>query len=295
MTAEYFETGSKMPRGRGMAQKSVDLIEAMRMITERAQPITGRGVGYKLFTAGLIASMERSEMQRVYRLLKEAREQEIIPWDWIVDETRELEIVSAWDDPDQYTDCVIRSYRRDYWQQQPERVVVWSEKGTVRGILRPVLDELGVGFQVMHGFGSATTVHGVADDNDGRPLIALYVGDWDPSGLWVSERDLPERLSRYGGDHVMVKRIALRRGDLRHLPSFAATDKSKDPRYSWFVRTYGQECWELDALDPNELRERVEQEILTHIEPTAWNRCKVVENAERTSLRTILKAWGNGS
>jgi hypothetical protein len=42
MTAEYFETGSKMPRGRGMAQKSLDLIEAMRVITEKAQPITGR-------------------------------------------------------------------------------------------------------------------------------------------------------------------------------------------------------------------------------------------------------------
>jgi hypothetical protein len=28
---------------------------------------------------------------RLYRLLKEARERGIIPWSWIVDETRELE------------------------------------------------------------------------------------------------------------------------------------------------------------------------------------------------------------
>jgi hypothetical protein len=227
-------------------------------------------------------------MQRVYRLLKEAREQGTIPWNWIVDETRELEMVSAWEDPDK---CVIRSYRRDYWQQQPVRVVVWSEKGTVRGIIRPVLDALGVGFQVMHGFGSATTVHGVADDYDGRALIALYVGDWDPSGLWMSERDLPERLSKYDGDHVTVKRITLTRGDLRHLRSFPATDKKKDPRYKWFVANYGRQCWELDALDPNELRTRVQEEIIKHIEPTAWERCKVVERAERQSLSTILKAW----
>jgi hypothetical protein len=274
-----------------MAQKSIELIEAMRAITEKTQPITGRGVGYKLFTAGLIASMEKSEMQRVYRLLKEAREQDIVPWDWIVDETRELEIVSAWDDPDEYTDCVIRGYRRDYWQQQPKRVVVWSEKGTVRGILRPVLDAFGVGFQVMHGFGSATTVHGIAEDYDGRALIALYVGDWDPSGLWMSERDLPERLSKYDGDHVDVKRIALTRDDLVDLPFFPATDKRKDPRYKWFVENYGKRCWELDALDPNELRQRVQREIIRHIEPTAWQRCKVVEHAEQSSLREILKAW----
>jgi hypothetical protein len=197
----------------------------------------------------------------------------------------------AWENPDEYTDCVIRGYRRDYWQQQPVRIVVWSEKGTVRGILRPVLDELGVGFQVMHGFGSATTVHGVADDYDGRLLIVLYVGDWDPRGLWMSERDLPERLSRYGGDHVTVKRIALIRSDLHHLPSFPATDKRKDPRYKWFVENFGNQCWELDALDPNELRARVRKEIIKHIEPTAWERCKVVERAERQSLCTVLKAW----
>ena len=102
-----------------MAQRSLDLIEAMRAIAEAAQPITGRGVGYKLFTTGLIASMARNEMQRVYRLLKEAREQGIIPWEWIVDETRALERVSTWDDPEQYARAVARSYRRDFWNQQP--------------------------------------------------------------------------------------------------------------------------------------------------------------------------------
>src|SRR5215813_3687540 len=70
-----------------MAQRSLDLIEAMYTAAKAAQPITGRGVGYKLFSAGVIPSMERAEMQRVYRLLKEAREQGDIPWSWIVDET----------------------------------------------------------------------------------------------------------------------------------------------------------------------------------------------------------------
>jgi hypothetical protein len=95
-TAEYFDTSLK--KGRGRAKKSLDLIEAMTAIAEAAQPITGRGVGYKLFTAGLIPSMGRSDMQRVYRLLKEAREEGIIPWHWIVDETRDLERKSSWDD-----------------------------------------------------------------------------------------------------------------------------------------------------------------------------------------------------
>ena len=54
----HFHTGFKIRRGRGMAQRSLDLIEAMHTVAKAAQPITGRGVGYKLFTAGLIPSMD---------------------------------------------------------------------------------------------------------------------------------------------------------------------------------------------------------------------------------------------
>ena len=277
---------------RGQSKKSIELIEAMRSITEAAQPITGRGVGYKLFTAGLIPSMGRADMQRVYRLLKEAREQNIIPWEWIVDESRELERRPSWEDPEQYARSVINSYRRDYWDQQPVRLEVLSEKGTVRGVLQPVLDEYGVGFRVMHGFASATAVYDVAQGDNGRPLIVLYVGDWDPSGLCMSDQDLPKRLEKYDGQHVEMQRIGLTRDQLTGLPSFPATDKQKDGRFKWFVRNYGKRCWELDALDPRVLRACVEEKIRELIEPTTWQRGKVLERAERESLRKKLKVWG---
>ncbi len=293
MTHEYFEPSSKiLRRGRGMAQKSLDLIEAMYAAAEAAQPITGRGIGYKLFTQSLIPSMGRADMQRVYRLLKEARERGDIPWEWIVDETRELERVNVWDDPAEYADWVARSYRRDFWNQQPVRLIVVSEKGTVRGLLTPVLDRYAVGFLPVHGFSSATTVHDISQDDDGRPLILLYVGDFDPSGMFMSEEDLPNRLSNYGGDHVTVKRIALTPAQLTGLPSFPATDKRKDPRYKWFISRYGKRCWELDAMDPNDLRDCVEREIKKLIEPVAWQRCERINEAEQESLRTVLDRWG---
>jgi hypothetical protein len=275
-----------------MSRKSLDLIDAMAEIAEAAHPITGRGVGYKLFTSALIPSMSRSDMQRVYRLLKEAREQGIIRWYWIVDETRGIEQIPSWDDPEAFALSVTRQYRRDFWSQQPERCEVWSEKGTVRGVLQPVLDKYGIGFRVMHGFSSATTVHDIAVDDDGRPLTALYVGDWDPSGLYMSERDLPDRLEAYGGSHVTVLRIALKQDQLSGLPSFPATDKRKDPRFKWFVENYGRRCWEIDAMDPNELRSCVETEILACIhDSAAWLRCQQINDAERESLRDVLSNW----
>jgi hypothetical protein len=137
MSEGQIETRSK--KGRGRAQHSLDLIDAMYAAAQKAHPITGRGIGYKLFTARLIPSMARNEMQRVYRLLKEAREEARIPWDWIVDETRSVERVLTWNDPAEYARCVAQSYRRDFWNQQPYRIQVLSEKGTVRGVLAPVL------------------------------------------------------------------------------------------------------------------------------------------------------------
>jgi hypothetical protein len=139
--------------------------------------------------------------------------------------------------------------------------VVVSEKGTVRGLLRPVLDEFAVGFQVMHGFSSATIVYDISQDDDGRPLIILYVGDFDPSGMFMSEVDLPNRFAKYDGHHITIKRIALTRPQVRSLPSFPAADKRKDPRYEWFVANHGHRCWELDAMDPSDLRDCVERKI----------------------------------
>jgi hypothetical protein len=290
MNNKYFETCSK--KGRGMAQRSLDLIQAMYEAAKATQPITGRGIGYKLFVADLISSMARSEMQRVYRLLREAREQNIIPWEWIVDETRGIERVSTWADPAEYARCVAQTYRRDFWGQQPVRVEVWSEKGTVRGVLRQVLDRYAVGFNPVHGFNSATCTYNSAQDDTGQPLIVLYVGDYDPSGLYMSQVDLPRRLAKYGGNHITFQRIALKLKHLDDLPSFPATDKRADTRYSWFVDNHGDRCWELDAMDPNDLRDCVEKAIVELIEPVAWKRCEIVNQAEQESLKTIIEKWG---
>jgi hypothetical protein len=152
-----------------------------------------------------------------------------------------------------------------------------------------VLDEYGVPFEVTHGHTSTTVVHDAAEVADGRPLIVLYVGDWDPSGLHMSEVDLPKRLKRYGGDHVILKRIALVSEDLPDLPSVCPNPR--DTRTKWFRAQYGERCYELDAMRPNDLRQRVEEEIVAQIEPEAWDRCARAQEAEQQSLEAVLDRW----
>jgi len=285
-----------------------------------------RAVCYRLFTIRLIESMSKNETNRVGTQLTWARENNKIPWEWVLDETRDAENYRrGWENPEAFLRAASVSYRRDFWAHQPVHVEVWSEKGTVRGTLAPVLESYGVTFRVMHGYGSATAVHQVAElsDRDEKPWRVFYVGDWDPSGLHMSEVDLPKRLARYGADgegeatpassanifgmlveifellsgqtetpgKIRLTRVALTTEDITHggLPPFDADTKRGDPRWRWYVAHYGQRCWELDALSPVILRERVKAAICAEIEPEAWERCRLGETAEQESLKRVLE------
>ena len=277
---------------RGRSRRTLDLIAAARDILSLINPATVRAVCYKLFTAQLIASMAKRETDKISRILTVARENDEIPWTWIVDETREAEYVAAWDNPQDYARTIINSYRRDFWSQQRIRPEVWSEKGTVRGTVAPVFEEYGVTFRVMHGYSSFSALRQIAEETANDPRIVLYVGDWDPSGLHMSEVDLPHRLAKYGAN-ITLLRGALTQADIanRGLPGFAAETKRGDPRYGWFVRNRGHRCVELDALDPNVLRARVEHFVRSQIDFAIWDRCKAVEQAEHRSLVEVMESW----
>jgi hypothetical protein len=239
-------------------QRSYELISACYDILKEIHLATVRAVCYQLFIRKLIPSMAKTCTNCVSAQLVYAREHALIPWHWIVDETRAAERPGTWANPDVFIPVLIRGYRRDRWQMQTHFVEVWAEKGTVRGTLAPVLRDYGVTFRVMHGHASATALHEAAEASQakGSCLIVLYCGDWDPSRLHMSEVDIPERLERYGG-LIDITRVALTVDDATPtLPSFPASDKTKDPRYKWFVERYGQTCWELDALNPARLREQ---------------------------------------
>ena len=319
---EHFETGLKIPRrgrGRGLAKDTIDLMHVMYRICEECQPITVRGVAYKLFTMKLLPDMSVASTQKVSRLLTMAREKSIIPWEWIVDESREIEEYATWANPEKYMNQLSRGYRLDFWSQQPVRVHLWSEKATVKGVLAPILDQYGVPFFNVHGFNSATKVMEVADDPNRKPIVPLYAGDVDPSGSYMSEKDLPERLEKYaqlaghGGTHIELRRIALLKEHLTdQLPSFSAGDKTEDRRFKWFITNHGDprdlpqleeprshwknltwhtRCWELDAMDPRDLRRIVENAIRSMIDWDTWNRCVTMEKAQRDSMKDFFASW----
>jgi hypothetical protein len=300
--------------GRGRSQKSIELVQTAHDILEEIQPASVRAVCYQLFIRGVIPGMDKTSTNRAGALLTRAREEGEIPWEWIVQEGRVIEHVSSWNDPAAFARTVQHAYRRNKWAGQPKRIIVVSEKGTVRGTLAPVLDEYEADFLPVGGYASATRVKDLAEMVDPHhPLLLLYLGDHDPSGRGMSDLDLPRRLLRYASDPsdrqwfetisdetvaeashgvgLEVRRIALTIEDTEDLGddlAFPASDKEDDPRYDWFVETHGALCWELDALNPNVLRERVSGAIQAELDLGAWKRYVAAEAAKRESIRRTL-------
>ena len=286
---------AKPSKGRGKAKASLELIDASIIILEVIQPCSVRAVCYQLFMRKLIPDMSKNSTGAVGKLIVYARENGLIPWAWIVDETREAEIISSWDSPESIIQTAVKSYRKDYWAMQPSRVEVFAEKGTIRGTVAPILKKYGVTFRVMHGYGSATSLKSIADEtaSSDKPMTIFYIGDHDPSGRHMSEIDLPKRLARYGGQATIV-RLALDERDIQadsELPWFPAADKTADSRHEWFTEQFGQRCWEVDALSPPVLRDRLDEAIKAMLDLDAWNHAVRIEQAEVDSMQSILGNW----
>lgn len=277
---------------RGKSKFTLVLEAAIHSIVDERAPITVRGVAYALFTQGHIPDMGKNSTQKVSRVMTNMRESGDLDWRLVVDNSRIVTRDATWRDPDELIEDAIGFYRKDYWASQPKLVEVWSEKATVQGVLSPVLKYFGVTLRTMTGFGSFTVVKQAAVYSRRRPLTVFYVGDHDPSGRYMTDVDLPKRLERYGAD-IHMTRIAINEQDF-HLPKFSAGTKSKDPRYQWFAERYGNDCWEIDAMDPNTLRERVQEQIESCLDLLSWNQSAKAEKAEIASMREFQARWQGG-
>jgi len=94
---------------------------------------------------------------------------------------------------------------------------------------------------------------------DGKKCVLIYLGDHDPSGLKMIE-DIEGRLSKFGCwvqfIHAALKVEQVRKFNLPPNPT-----KKKDTRTAEYLRRFGSECWELDALPPGYVANLLDAEI----------------------------------
>jgi hypothetical protein len=295
---------------RGMSRRTLELIAFARKLLKANHPMTLRQLHYAIFSAAEIdyknnkadyqrLSRATSESRRLYRFAQlklRTNVVDAIPGNWIVDQTREAETVSMWDDAAEYLETIKRSYRRDYWQIQPRYCEVWSEKGTVLASIRPIVRKLGVTVRVCHGFGSTGMESQIGDLFEGiaKPITVFYLGDHDPSGHEI-ERDIYQRAECASGRKFSLVRLAIHAEDIRRFKLPPQVIKSSDSRAKGFERRFGKKAAtvELDALPVEELRRRVGDAIERLIDRDLWDRQVAVEKVELASIADFANTVKN--
>jgi hypothetical protein len=266
--------------------KTTRLIEVAADILAADHSMTVRQLYYQLVSRQVIEN-NRGRYQAVSNALVSARQEGIIPWNWIEDRLRRPRQVSMWDGLSDFAETCKRAYRRNVWATQPRILELWLEKDALSGIFESVLNTYGVTLNVGRGYDGWDSIHNAAGRlGDGESATVLYFGDFDPSGEDMV-RSLAERLAFFGCRPDITK-CALTRDhiDRYHLPPDFA--KKTDTRAAGFIARHGDLSVELDALPVDVLRARLVSEVEARMDLGALRRVQKRERADRDQLVRLL-------
>ena len=270
-----------------LQNKTLNLIEAAATVLEEYHPMTLRQVYYQLVSRHVIENT-KSQYQRLSNALVKARQEGIIPFEWMEDRVRRPRVVSMWQGLPDFLETVCHAYRRDIWDGQSRYVEVWLEKDALSGVFEEITYEYGVTLVVGRGYNSWSAYKGAANriSEQKKPAVILYFGDFDPSGEDIV-RALKEGLAFFGIS-PKIEKVALTRQDVvdYHLPPDFT--KKTDTRAKKFVEKYGDIAVELDALPMPVLQRKVREAIEANLDLESLGWVRAIEEQERQSLRAML-------
>ncbi len=277
---------------------SMDIIDQANAIIEdyaaQGFDLTLRQLYYQFVARDLIPNRD-SEYKRIGSIINDARLAGLIDWDAILDRTRELKKNTHWRSPESIIEAVMMSYQRDHWEGQPYRPEVWIEKDALIGVITPICQELDVPRFSCRGYTSQSEMWvggrrmGAWVKDNGQTPVVLHLGDHDPSGIDMT-RDITDRLTMFSGG-VAVKRLALNMDQVDEYRPPPNPAKMTDSRFIGYTEIYGNESWELDALEPQVMADLIEHAILALRDDSVYNLVLAREAQEKKRLRAVSNNW----
>ena len=218
----------------------------------------------------------------------------LIDWNAIIDRTRNLQSVSHWEDPASIVSVCASSFRMDKWAKQDFRPEVWIEKDALAGVIEGVCTKLDVPYFSCRGYTSQTEMWAGAmrlkhHIKSGQTPLILHFGDHDPSGMDMT-RDIRDRLEMFMGG-TKVNRLALNIEQINEYDPPPNPAKFQDPRAAAYIQEFGEESWELDALEPSVLAQLIEDAILKVRDEELWEEAVAEENEHRELLAQTSSQW----
>lgn len=219
----------------------------------------------------------------------------LIDWNSIVDRTRQHESNPHWDSPADIIESAAEDYAIDSRDGQDNYLEVWVEKDALVGVIERACCPLDIGYMSCRGYVSQSAMWRAAmrfipQERNGKVCtILLHLGDHDPSGIDMT-RDIQDRLAMFGSE-VEVRRIALNMEQVEKYQPPPNPAKTTDSRYVSYISEYGEESWELDALDPRVLTELITNKVADYTDEDKREFLIKKQENERQEIREIADNW----
>lgn len=274
-------------------QNSLDLINLVNQVVDeyKAQgyELTLRQAYYQLVARGYIPNNERS-YKNIGNLINDGRLAGLIDWYSITDRTRYLRGHSHWDEPADVIASAKYSYNLDKWKGQPNYVEVWVEKDALVDIVGQACDPIDTPYFSCRGYTSQSEMWGAAQrfirQGYREQRIIIHLGDHDPSGIDMT-RDIQERLNMFGAD-VYVKRVALTMNQIDQYNPPPNPAKLSDSRCHAYMEQFGDESWELDALEPSVITNLIRNEVTAFRDDVIYQEVCDKEHREKEELQMLV-------
>lgn len=277
-------------------QNSLDLIKLVNEVVDeyKAQgyELTLRQAYYQLVARGYIPNNERS-YKNIGNLINDGRLAGLIDWYSITDRTRYLRGNSHWEKPADVIASAKYSYLLDKWQRQPNYVEVWVEKDALVDIVGQACEPIDTPYFSCRGYTSQSEMWSAARrflrQNHREQRVIIHLGDHDPSGIDMT-RDIQERLNMFGAD-VYVKRVALTMNQIDQYNPPPNPAKLSDSRCHAYMEQFGDESWELDALEPKVITDLIRSEVTAFRDDVIYQAVCDREDREKEELQMLVDSY----
>lgn len=276
--------------------KAIETANAIIMeYTAKGYTLTLRQLYYQHVARGLIANNER-EYKKLGDIVTDGRMAGLLDWDALTDRMRKITRLPCWDSPSDIIDACAKQFRLDKWERQPYYVECWIEKDALVGVIEPICRELEIPYMACRGYMSISSIWEAGYERfkpqlaAGKECLLLYMGDHDPSGIDMT-RDIQERMNKFAGHGVDVKRLALHYEQVQEFNPPPNPTKLTDSRAAGYLQEYGETCWELDALDPEYISNLVSDAVIEVRDEDLWDTAVAEQQEHRNNLLNVGKYW----
>lgn len=269
-------------------------IEIINELVAQGHTLTLRQLYYQFVARGYIPNNMKS-YKRLGSIISDGRRAGLIDWNHIEDRTRNMRGPANWDSPAQFVREGVSEYDVDWWADQKCRVEVWIEKDALLGLASAACRPWKCNFFSCRGYVSDSEIWGAAQrhsrySRQGQNTVVLHLGDHDPSGIDMT-RDIEERLHLFAdrADSIEVRRVALTMAQVEEVQPPPNPAKTTDSRFKGYQRKFGDESWELDALNPTYVDKLVAKHIKPLINQKYWKLAEQLRDDGQARLLQVAE------